>query len=278
MADTAFQTQYREEFISGFEQGVTLLKASVTSEAVVKGNTATFLVADSGDDTAVTRGANGLIPSSTDNLVQASATLAEWHNLRKKTGFNIFAGQGDQRKIMQQNTLKVMNRKIDQEIIDILDTGTVQVSASAATGDVALVMKALSKLGNADVPIDEEENMFGVITPALWAYLSQTKEFSSGEYVDVKTFTGANKAMWRWNGVNWIRSSRLTGKGTASAKCYIYHRAAVGHAVDTAGLAMPVGYDDEQDYSWARCTAYMGSVKLQNDGIVQILHDDSAYS
>jgi hypothetical protein len=45
----------------------------------IKGNTATFLVADSGAATAVTRGVNGLIPARADNLTQTSATLVEWH-------------------------------------------------------------------------------------------------------------------------------------------------------------------------------------------------------
>jgi hypothetical protein len=49
------------------------------TEAVIKGNTATFLVADSGGATATTRGANGLIVARADDLTQTSATLQEWH-------------------------------------------------------------------------------------------------------------------------------------------------------------------------------------------------------
>ncbi|MGH6892917.1 MAG: phage capsid protein, partial [Dongiaceae bacterium] len=101
MAATAFQTQYRQEFIAGFEQRQSLLRNSVTTESVIKGNTATFLVADSGAATAVTRGVDGLIPSRNDNLTQTSATLAEWHDLVKKTNLNVFASQGNQRAIMQ---------------------------------------------------------------------------------------------------------------------------------------------------------------------------------
>ena len=48
MSNTAFQTQYRQEFINGFEQRKSLLLPSVTTEAVIKGNQAVFLVADSG--------------------------------------------------------------------------------------------------------------------------------------------------------------------------------------------------------------------------------------
>ena len=79
MAETAFQVQYRQEFIAGFEVRQSYLRTAVTNEAVIKGNTATFLVADSGGASAVTRGVNGLIPARADNLTQSSATLAEWH-------------------------------------------------------------------------------------------------------------------------------------------------------------------------------------------------------
>jgi hypothetical protein len=79
MSETAFQTAYRQEFIHGFEFRQSQLRACTVRETVVKGNTATFLVADSGSATATTRGVNGLIPARADNLSQPAATLQEWH-------------------------------------------------------------------------------------------------------------------------------------------------------------------------------------------------------
>jgi hypothetical protein len=61
--DSAYQTQYRQEFVTGFEQHQSLLRDTVTTEAEIKGNVAVFLVADSGGAAAVTRGINGLIPA-----------------------------------------------------------------------------------------------------------------------------------------------------------------------------------------------------------------------
>ena len=48
MAETAFQIQYRQEFIAGFEQRQSLLRSHTTTEAVIKGNQATVLVAPDG--------------------------------------------------------------------------------------------------------------------------------------------------------------------------------------------------------------------------------------
>ena len=281
MAETAFQIQYRDEFIAAFEQRQSLLRESVTTEAVIKGNQATFLVAGSGGATAVTRGVNGLIPARADDLTQTTATLVEWHDLVRKTKFNVFASQGNQRAIMQQSTMSVVNRKIDSDILTTLAIGTI-TTGSAVTASLALVMKAKTKLGNAGVPWDS--NLYAVISPAFEAYLAQTKEFASREYVNRTPTEGADLAwrdkalMYYWMGVNWIVHPNVAGVGTASESCFMYHKSAIGHAIDTAGLESPVGYDEEQAYSWARVSGFFGSALLQNTGVVEMVHDGSAYA
>jgi hypothetical protein len=279
MADTAFQIQYRQEFVQGFEMRQSLVRDAVTTEATIKGNQATFLVADSGSASAVTRGVNGLIPARADNLTQKTATLAEWHDLVRKTNFNVFASQGDQRRIMQETTMGVINRKVDSDIITILNTGT-QDTGSAATASLQLVTRSKAILGNAKVPFDG--NISALITPAFEAYLLQTKEFASADYVAGKPVDDGASAwkdvpmVYRWLGVNWIVHPELPGAGTSAEKCFMFHRSAVGHAINSEGIQSPVGYDEEQAYSWARCSVDMGSVLLQNTGVVVMNHDGSA--
>lgn len=281
MPSTAFQTQYRQEFIAGFEQKQSLLRDTVTTEAVIKGNTAVFLVADSGGATAVTRGPNGLIPARADNLNQNSCTLAEWNDLVRKTSFNVFASQGDQRAIMQSTSMGVINRKTDSDIITALDTGTVNAGNAAVTATVGLCMKAKTILQNASIPWDS--NITGLITPGFEAYIAQAPEFSKATYVNSYPLKNSDPAwrdkpvMFYWLGVMWVVHPNLVGKGTSAEHCYMYHKSAIGHAVDTKGLQTPVGYDEEQDYSWARATVFMGSKVLQNAGIVQMIHDGSAF-
>jgi len=245
MADTAFQTQYRDEFISGFEQRQSLTRQTVTTEAEVKGNQAVFLVADSDDASASTRGVNGLIPARADNLTQNTATLAEWHDLVRRTGFNLYASQGDGRRIMQETTMGVLNRKVDSDIITALETGT-QDTGTSATGSLDMAMYALTILGNNAVPMDG--NISALISPAFHAYLMQTKEFASADYIDNKPFSGT-PMMYRWANVNWIVHPNLTGKGTGTEKCIMYHKNAIGHACDMETIATAAGYDEEQDYS-----------------------------
>jgi hypothetical protein len=277
MADSAFQSQYRDELIMGFERRMSLLGAVATKESIVSGNAAVIDVIDSGSAYAVTRGINGRIPARPDNNTQTTVTLQEWHDVVEKTRFNIFASQGNQRAAMQKTSMAVVNRKIDDLIIAALDTATNDTGA-AATATLAKVMHAQTILGNNNVDISDEDNLFALVSPAFRAYLMQVTSFTSGDYVDVKPMVGPARKAWRWNGLNWIVHSGLTGGGTSSEKTYFFHRDAIAVAMDKDGLQSLVDYDGRHDYSWARTSIFMGAALLQNNGVVQVLHDGAAYA
>lgn len=279
MADTAYQVMYRDEWIAGFERSGSPMRRTVTTDAMIKGRQAVFLVASSGSATAVTRGNNGLIPARLDDLSQNTATLTESHDLSQKTGFNLFAGQSDQRAIMQAMNMKVINRSIDAKIIAIMAAATVAVNATASIMTKQLVSKGLTTLYNADV--ENDGNVYGALTPAAWAHLSDVPDFASADYVDNKPLVeGAPTGMdmKRWLGVTWYQHTGLTGRGTNAAKCFIYHKNSIGHAYDSKDIQAEADYNREQDYSWSRATIYDGAVMLQNSGIVYINHDDTQYS
>lgn len=282
MADTAFQIQYRQEFVNGFEDRQSILKSMCVQEADVKGNQATFLVADSGSAIAVTRGVNGLIPARADSLTQTTATLIEYHDLVRKTEFNILSSQGDQRRIMQETSMGVINRRLDNSIIAALDGGTNNTGA-AAVASLDLVVWARTILGNNQVPLWDEENLFAVVSPAFDGYMMQTPEYASADYVEVKPFTGPARRFRRWSGFNWAVHGRLTNSvgagGTgASEQCFFFHRNAIGCAVHKQGINASVGFDDEQAYSWARTSVDIGAVLLQNSGLVVALHNAAGYA
>ena len=283
MSDSAFQIQYRQEFIQAFEQHQSLLRETVTTEAVIKGQQAVFLVAGSGSAAAVTRGLNGRIPARNDANNQNTCTLQEWHDLVRKTGFNVFASQGNQRAVMQMTTMAVINRKIDELIINQLNTGTVTIGAAGTVPNVSLFQNGRVKMSNASVPWDS--NITLLCQPSFLAYLEQATEFANAQYVDVRPFAGAENPSWkdkpmayRWRNCLIVEHPNLPGKGTTSEKSFLYHKTAAGHAMDTGSLQSPVGYDQEQDYSWARASCFMGALLLQNTGVVSITHDGSAYA
>lgn len=275
MSESAFQTKYNKETIAAFEVGESLVRKLVTTEAEINGSSAIFLVAGSGGATAVTRGINGMIPARADDNTQNTCTLAEWHDLVRKTRFNIYASQGKQVEIMQKSTVKVINRKIDSDIITALETGTQYAGVASATASLNAVQHCLAILGVNEVPADGNISM--LITPAFHGYLMQTKEFASVDYIHNKPFE--NKlTMFRWSGVNFVVHPNLTGVGTSTEKCIMFHKDAIGHAMDSAALNTAVGYDQEQDYSFCRCSNFMGSKLLQNSGVVIFRHNGAGFA
>lgn len=277
MSIEAAMIQYKKDFVPAFEQKQSLLKLTTTKETVVQGNQATFLVSGSGGDTAVTRGTNGQIPYGNPTNNQSTATLVEKHAPYELTGFNVFASQGNQIQVMRNSSIAVINRDIDLTLLAELANATQDFPATAQTATLSMVTGAQAILGNNDVDVEEEDNMFAIISPAFRGYLMQTTEFASGDYVDMKPFGGPVRKMFRWMGINWLVSSRITGLGTAAEICYMYHRNSIGYAVNVGEEKIAAGYDEKQDTSWSRATVYHGAKILQNNGIVKITHDGSAF-
>ncbi len=276
MAVAAPVVQYRKEFIAAFEQRSSRLKMATTKETVLNGNQATFLVSGSGGDAAVTRGTNGLIPYGNPTNNQITVTLKEKHAPYEMTGFNIFASQGDQKRIMQNASVAVINRDIDKTILTELANATQDFGSGTAT--VSTVIGAKVILGNGEAGDADGDDLFGVGTPAFFGYLMQATEFSSADYVDVKPFVGKSRRFLRWMGINWVESSDpLLGTGTANELAYVWRRDALGYAINVGEEKIEVDYDKKQDLSWSRATVYHEAKILQNSGIVKIAHDGSGY-
>lgn len=276
---SAFQTTYRQEIINGFDKTVSVLRDTVVNEFMEKGGSAVFLVADTINQTARTRGINGLIPADPLALTQNTCTLVPWHKLVTVSDFNIFASQGNLQDPMKAAIMAAINRKIDDDIITILDTGS-QVISAGGIATVAMIQKAKAILGIAKVPNDG--NLTLLATPAMIGYLQQTAEFSNAQYVTARPYDtgkpsfGDMRMVYKWNGMTVIEDPTLPGIGTTAEHCYLYHKNAIGHAINKQGIETGLGYNEEQLYSWANSKTFIGSKLLQNSGIVVITHDGSA--
>lgn len=277
MSVEAAVTQYRQAMVDQFEVRSSVLRVGTTKESMKNGNSVVFLVAGSGSDTAVTRGVNGLIPYGNPTNTQVTATLVEKHAPYELTGYNIFSSQGDQTAVMRQASMSVINREIDLTILSALSAATIDTGAST-TANLSLVMKAKAYLGNNGIPTQEEDNMFAVVTDSFLAYLMEDDTFSNVQYVDVKPLVGPARKMLRWAGVNWMVNPLITGVGTSTELCYMWHRNALGYAVNMGEESIAVGFDEKQDTSWSRATIFHAAKILQNTGIVQIKHDGSEFA
>jgi hypothetical protein len=267
------QIQYRDEFVESFEQRTSYLRDTVTTEAVIKGNQARFLVTGVSDSMSE-RGVDGLIPAANSTDTTATATLAEKHYRATETDFNIFAGQSDRRRILQMKGMKAVNKDIDTTIIEAALTGTVQYnSGSAITLTYGKMVDAISELCEAEV---EDDPITCVWTPKAFARILTFSEATSIDYINEKKLVEQTWRPFRFAGALHIMSNRLTGKGTATASNLVFAKSAVGHAIDVRDIRTDVGYQGEHDYSYARHSLNHGAVLLQNSGVIEVVTDDTA--
>jgi hypothetical protein len=267
---------FKKEMVLTFEQRRSKLSAAATKEALSNGHVVTWVVSGSGGATAVTRGQNGDIPYGGPSNTQVSATLVEKHAPQSLTGFDVFASQGNQTMLMQENSYAIIRRDQDQTIIDELANATQDFGSGTLTLDTITGARAI--LGGQEVPVDEEDNMFALITPAAEAYLLQMTEFTNADYVDVKPLTGGIATKYRrWMGFNWIVSTQLPGIAGASEKLFFYHRSAIGYAVNMGEEKIFAGFNEEQQRSWSLCTIYHTAKLLQDSGVVVVGHNGASF-
>jgi hypothetical protein len=278
VAETANQTLYRQELIKTFERRHAKLEPRCTTEGIASGGSFVFLVNGSGGASAVTRGVNGRIPGRANSDTQLTCTMEEWHDKPQATRFNIFAGQAGakRRGAMQEESIGVLNRKADDLVIDALEAGTQYAGLTADTLSVDKAMHAIAIVLTAEVELSFND-VTGLITPAGLAYLMQTKEITSKDYVEMGPLPGL-PTMFRWAGITWMVHTALPGAGTADERLFVFHRNAIGLARDRDAMNISAGYNDEDDYYYARASMFMGAKLLQNTGVCSIRHNGSAYA
>lgn len=279
MAINAPQITYRAEIINGFDKTVSVLRDTVTVDYLERGGSAVFLVADSINQVAHSRGLNGDIPADPLALTQTTATLVPWHKLVRVNDFNMFSAQSNLIDPMKSACMAAINRKIDDDIITTLNTGTTTITAGGPM-TVAKAMTARGILGANKVA--DDGNLTFLISPAALTYLMQTTEFANSQYVAMRPYEtgkpnyGDMRMVYKWAGLTVIVDPTLPGAGTSAEKCFMYHKASIGHALNKNALEFDMDYDREQKYSWSNCSAFIGTALLQNTGIVVITHDGSA--
>lgn len=274
MADnTVFQTLYNTEWTQAYEQKQSWVRGTVQTKGDINGNQFVFVLEGDADE-AVERGANTDIPYADDTQSSTTCTLNEYHHLARKNSFNIYSSSVDQRLSMQRRGVISTNKKTDSLLLTAMDNTTYDTnSGSAAAASLALLSEAVAILDANFVPRDGER--YGLLTPKAFQQMMKVQQFASGDYVSDKPFMKTTQ--WReWNSVKWTMHPGLSGVGTATAKCFVYHKYAVGHGLNKGNMVTKVGMNEEHDYSWARTSSYQGAQMLRAAGIVRVKHNDTS--
>jgi hypothetical protein len=118
----------------------------------------------------------------------------------------------------------------------------------------------------------------------------QVSQFQNADWVGAngQAFTtGPNigRASWKnWLGVKWKMQTGLEGAGTASGRCWVWHKTAVGYAVAQAAGNVAGNGSVSADITWHgdRAAHFVNhlmsgnAVLIDDTGVIEGTFDDSA--
>lgn len=233
--DTAFVRNYERDVHHVFQREGGFLRPTVRMKTGVVGKSTTFQKIGKGS--ASTKARHGVITPMNQDHTAIECTLedfyaGDWVDKLDEAKIN-----HDERMAIAKGGASALGRKVDDQIITVLDSTsesavTWTVTSSAAVRNSLLEM--VEALDNNDVPADDDS--YGLLTPRAYSMAATVEEFSSADYVPAgsMTFTDGAPVANRfkdWMGVKWKMHTALPNKGAANAKTFVYHKNAVGYAV-----------------------------------------------
>lgn len=255
--NNAFITQYERDVHDVFQRNGSILKPSVRFKSDVNGSVATFQKIGTG--VATTKARHGTITPMNQTHTAVSTTLADfyagdWVDKLDEAKINI-----DERQAIARGGAMSLGRKVDSQILTELDT-TSQTTVAITVTTSNQCRNGLLDMIEAMIANDAYEpgNMYGVMSPHLWAVASTISEFASSDYVGADGLpfnTGAAVGMFkRWGQVLWTVHSGVPNVGTATSKVFIWNKNAIGYAAGKtpANLAGTMGGETSigADITW----------------------------
>lgn len=233
---TAFITSYEAKVHEVFQRQGSYLKEAVRVKDNVIGSTAVFQKIGKG--TATTKARHGIITPMNQAHTAPSCTLADfyagdWVGKLDEAKTNI-----NERDAIASGGAMALGRKVDDQITVVLDSttqSTITLTVSTVANIRATAIEFTEAAWDNDVPNDGL--VYAVVTPRYWSQLMLLDQFQRAEYVGAdgmafKTGPSIGKAKWKdWMGVKWKMQTGLPGAGTATAKCFIWHKTALAYAV-----------------------------------------------
>ncbi|MCR4282378.1 MAG: phage capsid protein [Bauldia sp.] len=233
--DTAFIASYEAKVHEVFQRRGSHLLNAVYHKTDVVGSTANFQKVGTG--TATTKSRHGTITPMNQTHTAPSCTLADfyagdWVDRLDEAKTNI-----NERDVIASGGAMALGRKVDDQLTTIFDTTTettITITVTSKAAIHATFVEFAEAVWDNDVPNDGQ--VYAAITPRAWSQLSLIDAFSRSDYVGFdglpyKAGPTVGIGKWKdWNGLKWCMHTGLPGKGTATAKCFAWHKSAVGYA------------------------------------------------
>ena len=286
--DTAFITSYDAKVHEVFQRRGSYLKDSVRLKDNIIGSTAVFQKIGTG--IAVTKARHGTITPMNQTHTAPSTTLADfyagdWVDKLDEAKINI-----NERDVIASGGAMALGRKVDDQIITALDTTTSSIITITVTDKGTVLATSIEwaeAAWAADVPNDGE--VYAIVTPRYWSQLMTLDQFQRAEYVgsDGMAFRqgpSIGKARWKdWQGIKWKMQTGLPGAASNLAKCFLYHKTAVGYAIAQSAGNIAGNEAVAADITWhgdraAHFVNHMmsgNSVMIDDTGVIEANIDDN---
>lgn len=287
--DTAFINSYEAKAHEVFQRQGSYLKDSVRLKDNVIGSTAVFQKVGKG--TATTKARHGTITPMNQTHTAPSVTLADfyagdWVDKLDEAKINI-----NERDVIASGGAMALGRKCDDQITTVLDTTSQSVITLTVTSKATILATSVQFAEAAwsnDVPNDGQ--VYAVATPRYWSQLMLLDQFQNADYVgaDGQSFKqgpAVGRGRWKdWMGIKWKMQTGLPGAGTATAKCFIYHKMALGYAIAQSAGNIAGNEAVSADITWhgdraAHFVNHMMSgnaVMIDDTGVIEGNLDDTA--
>lgn len=234
--DQAFITDYEAKVHEVFQRKGSYLKESVRVKDNVIGSVAVFQKIGTG--TATTKARHGTITPMNQVHTAPSTTLADfyagdWVDKLDEAKINI-----NERDVIASGGAMALGRKVDSQITTALAETSESIITILLSDKATVLADTITWIEAAwsnDVPNDGQ--VYAIITPRYWSQLMTIDQFQNSDYVgsDGQSFKqgpAIGKGKWKdWLGVKWKMQTGLPGEGTDPARCFVYHKTAVGYAV-----------------------------------------------
>lgn len=274
---------WQREFIMDYGQAKSLLPQQCAQTGWLSGTGTVHFTIVQNDQITTTRGANGDIVYRNGNQAEISVDLEECLGAEEIDNFTAFKSSVDQRKIMYARVEGAIERKKDDIILteldgtpNAIDSDDMPDLGSGSTGFVLSRQHAqeITSLFH-EMTVGADGSATALITIRAFAYLESQVQISSRDYNDDMPLVKGYKP-FRWQGILWLPYARgLSGAGTATAKCWLFHNAAVQFK-EAGTLGMIVDFDKKHRKFFCNGQEWAASKRVLDDGVLEFLHKDDA--
>lgn len=286
--DAAFIADYEADVHLVFQREGGMVKPTVYEKDGIVGSTAYFEKLGTG--VATTKSRHGEITPMNAVHTQPSCTLVDfyagdWVDLLDEAKTNI-----DARMAYARSGAYALGRKVDDQIFTVMDTTTQSTITFAVTSYAAIQSSLIQMVEALDANSVPNDGMrYAALTPRAYAQAMTVESFASQDYVNEagRPFNeGApgHRKFREWMGVKWCMHPGLPGRGTATAKCFIYHKMAVGYASGAHAGNVAGSESVSADITWHgdRAAHFINhcmsgeAVMIDDTGVIEANLDDTA--